>query len=136
TRIIVLRNVFGFGENILYKVPMVSNIYRTIKEISGAFFVQQKSIFKRVVLLEYPRKGAYQLGFVTSEAKGEVGCRLGKEVLSVFVPTSPNPTSGVLVFVPLEDVIELDMTVAAGMKMVISVGAVAPGNIKYPVTKK
>ena len=126
TRIIILRNIFGFGEKILYRLPMVSNIYRTIKEISFAFFVQKKSIFQRVVLVEYPRKGIYQLGFVTSDAKGEARERTGKSLLNVFVPTTPNPTSGVLVLVPSEETISLDMSVAEAMKMVISGGTVAP----------
>ena len=126
TRIIILRNIFGFGEKILYRLPMVSNIYRTIKEISFAFFVQKKSIFQRVVLVEYPRKGIYQLGFVTSDTKGEARERTGKSLLNVFVPTTPNPTSGVLVLVPSEETISLDMSVAEAMKMVISGGTVAP----------
>ncbi len=126
TRIIILRNIFGFGEKILYRLPMVSNIYRTIKEISFAFFVQKKSIFQRVVLVEYPRKGIYQLGFVTSDTKGEARERVGLALLNVFVPTTPNPTSGVLVLVPSEETISLDMSVAEAMKMVISGGAVAP----------
>ncbi|NQV04744.1 MAG: DUF502 domain-containing protein [Candidatus Omnitrophica bacterium] len=126
TRIIILRNIFGFGEKILYRLPMVSNIYRTIKEISFAFFVQKKSIFQRVVLVEYPRKGIYQLGFVTSDTKGEARERTGKSLLNVFVPTTPNPTSGVLVLVPLEETISLNMSVAEAMKMVISGGTVAP----------
>ncbi len=126
TRIIILKNRFGFGERILYRLPMVNNIYRTIKEISFAFFVQKKSIFQRAVLVEYPRKGIYQLGFVTSETGGEAREKIGKPVLNVFVPTTPNPTSGVLVFVPSEEAISLRMTVAEAMKMVISGGAIIP----------
>ncbi|MBU4311856.1 MAG: DUF502 domain-containing protein [Candidatus Omnitrophica bacterium] len=126
TRIIILRNIFGFGEKILYRLPMISNIYRTIKEISFAFFAQKTSIFQRVVLIEYPRKGIYQLGFVTSETKGEAQEKLGKKILNIFVPTTPNPTSGVLVLVPLEETITLCMSVAGAMKMVISGGTVVP----------
>ena len=80
-RIILLRNIFGFGERILYRVPMISTIYRTIKEISFAFFTQKNSIFQSVVLIEYPRKGIYQLGFVTSRAKGEVQAKTSKVLL-------------------------------------------------------
>lgn len=125
-RIIVLRNIFGFGEKILYKVPMINIIYRTIKEISFAFFVQKNTIFQSVVLIEYPRKGLYQLGFVISETKGEVQKKTNKTVVNVFLPTTPNPTSGMLVFVPQEDIAPLNMSVAEGMKMVISGGAVVP----------
>ena len=126
TRIIILRNIFGFGERILYRVPMISTIYRAIKEISFAFLVQKNTIFQRVVLVEYPRKDVYQLGFVVSETKGEAQRNIKRSAFNVFVPTTPNPTSGVLVFVPQEDAIPLDMSVAEGMKMVISGGAVTP----------
>ncbi len=126
TRIILLRNIFGFGEKILYRVPMINIIYRSIKEISFAFFVQKDTIFKKVVLIEYPRKGVYQLGFVTSETKGEVQRKTSDTVVNIFVPTTPNPTSGMLVFVSRDEIIPLDMSVSEGMKMVISGGAVIP----------
>lgn len=126
TRIIILRNIFGFGESILCKVPMINIIYRSIKEISFAFLVQKNSIFKRVVLIEYPRKGLYQIGLVISDTKGEIQEKTRESVLNVFVPTTPNPTSGILVFVPKEDTVPLDMSVAEAMKMVISGGAVVP----------
>lgn len=126
TRILILRNIFGFGERILYKVPMINIVYKTIKEISFALFIQKNTIFRRVVLIEYPRKGIYQLGFVISETKGEVQEKTNETILNVFVPTTPNPTSGMLVFVPQEDTIPLEMSVAEAMKMVISGGAVVP----------
>jgi len=126
TRIIILRNIFGFGEKVLYRVPMISTVYRTIKEISFAFFVQKNTIFQRVVLIEYPRKGLYQLGFVISETKGEIQKKTEGLVLNIFVPTTPNPTSGMLVLVREDETTPLDMPVAAGMKMVISGGAVVP----------
>ena len=126
TRIIILRNIFGFGEKILYKMPMISTVYRMIKEISFAFFVKKDTIFHKVILIEYPRKGLYQLGFVVSEAKGDVQEKTKEQVLNVFVPTTPNPTSGMLVLVPKEQVIPLDISVAEGMKMVISSGAIVP----------
>lgn len=130
TRIIILRNIFGFGERVLYKVPMISGIYRTIKEISVSFLVQGNTIFQRVVLVEYPRKGIYQLGFAISEAKGEIQKKTKEKVMNVFIPTTHNPTSGILAFVPAEDVIALDMSVADGMKMVISGGGVVPRDMK------
>ena len=125
-RIIVLRNIFGFGEKILYRVPMISTVYRTIKEISFAFLVQKDTIFKKVVLIEYPRKGLYQLGFIVSITKGEAHKKIGASLVNVFVPTTPNPTSGMMVIVPEDDVISLDMSVAEGMKFVISGGAFVP----------
>lgn len=134
TRIILLRNIFGFGERILCRVPMISTIYRSIKEMSSAFFSQSNSIFQKVVLVEYPRKGVYQLGFITSETRGEIQEKTKETVVNVFIPTTPNPTSGMLVFIPREDIVPLDMSVAEGMKMVISGGAVVP-KIYYGDTK-
>ncbi|MBU1148271.1 MAG: DUF502 domain-containing protein [Candidatus Omnitrophica bacterium] len=125
-RIIVLRNIFGFGEKILYKVPMISVIYGTIKEIWSTLFINKNTIFQRVVLIEYPRKGVYQLGFVVSGTKGEVQQKTKSTLLNIFVPTTPNPTSGVLVFVPQEETVSLDMSVAEAMKMVVSGGAIVP----------
>jgi len=125
-RVIFIRSIFGFGESILYKVPMIRAIYKGLKEISSAFFIDHKSIFKKVVLVEYPRKGVYSIGFITSEAQGEVQRKTRENVINVFVPTVPNPTTGMLVLVPQEDIIVLDMSVADGMKMVISGGAVTP----------
>lgn len=126
-RIIVLRNIFGFGERILYKVPMISVIYGTIKEIWATLFINKNTIFQRVVLIECPRKGVYQLGFVVSGTKGEVQQKTKNTLLNIFVPTTPNPTSGVLVFVPQEETVSLDMSVAEAMKMVVSGGAIIPG---------
>lgn len=126
TRIILLRNIFGFGEKILYRVPMISTVYRSLKELSFAFFVQRNTIFQKVVLVEYPRKGIYSIGFVTSGAWGEIEERTKEDLVNVFVPTTPNPTSGIFILVPKKDLIELEMSVSDGMKMVISGGAVVP----------
>lgn len=125
-RIILVRRIFGFGENILYKVPMISTIYKGLKEISAAFLSGHKSIFKKVVLVQYPKNGVYAIGFVTSETTGEAQEKTKENVINVFVPTTPNPTSGMLVLVPESDVIVLDMSVEDGMKMIISGGAVTP----------
>jgi uncharacterized membrane protein len=86
----------------------------------------QESIFKKVVLVQYPKNGVYAIGFITSEAQGEVQTKTKENVINVFVPTTPNPTSGMLVLVPREDIILLDMSVTEGMKMIISGGAVTP----------
>jgi uncharacterized membrane protein len=125
-RIIMLRNIFGFGERLLCKVPMVSTVYKSLKEMSLAFLSNQNSVFKKVVLLQYPKNGVYAIGFITSEAQGEIQAKTKETVVNVFVPTAPNPTSGMLVLVPREDIIMLDMSVAEGMKMIISGGAVTP----------
>ena len=123
------RNVIGkrliiFGESILAKIPVVNKIYRAIQQISHAFV--GKAIFTRVVLLQYPRKGIYSMGFVTSDTKGEIASEISKNCINVFLPTTPNPTSGYLLFVPEKDTISLSMSVEDAMKLVISGGAVTP----------
>jgi len=125
-RIIFVRKIFGFGENILCKVPMISTIYKGLKEMSAAFLSGHSSIFKKVVLVQYPKNGVYAIGFVTSETTGEAQEKTKENVINVFVPTTPNPTSGMLVLVPERDVIVMDMSVEDGMKMIISGGAVTP----------
>ena len=126
TRSIILRRLFSFGERLLYKIPMVNKIYTSIREVTNAFLAHGKTVFQRVVLVEYPRKGIYSLGFVTSESRGEVQVRTKECLINVFVPTTPNPTSGVFFMVPEESAINLDMTVEGGLKLVISGGAITP----------
>jgi len=125
-RIILIRNIFSFGESVLYKVPMISTIYKGLKEMSSAFLSNQESVFKKVVLVQYPKDGVYAIGFITSETRGEAQEKTKESVVNVFVPTTPNPTSGMLVLVPQEDLIYLDMPVSDGMKMIISGGVVTP----------
>jgi uncharacterized membrane protein len=126
TRNILIRNIFGLFEKFLYRLPLVSAIYGGMKEISYAFLDQKSSIFKKVVLVEYPRKGIYSLGFVTSETQGEAQDKTKKRLVNVFIPSTPSPATGMFMFVPQEEVIYLDMLVADGIKMVISGGAVVP----------
>ena len=123
------RNVIGrrlilFGESILARIPMVNKIYTAVQQISHAFV--GKVIFTRVVLLQYPRKGLYSIGFVTSDTKGEISSEVFKDSINVFLPTTPNPTSGFLLFVSKKDTISLSMSVEDAMKLVISGGAVTP----------
>ena len=127
TRVIVVRKFFAFFENILLKLPMINKVYGSIKEISGAFLGKRKSGFKKVVLVEYPRKGIYTLGFVTSEAKGEFQeAAHNPDLISIYVPTTPNPTSGYFVLLNRNEVIPLDISVEEALKVVISAGAIAP----------
>jgi uncharacterized membrane protein len=108
------------------RIPLANRIYNAVQQISTAFLGSTRSIFHTVVLLEYPRKGIYSLGFLTTEGTGEVQHKTADQVACVFVPTTPNPTSGMLVFVPKEDLIYLDMTTEDGLKLVVSGGVVAP----------
>ena len=114
------------GEWIVYKVPLISSIYSLLKQVFQTFLSNKNDAFTKVVLLEYPRKGIWILGFVSSDTQGEVKDKLGRELLNVFIPTTPNPTSGFLIFVPKEDTINVDMSVEDGIKFVISGGLVTP----------
>lgn len=114
------------GEKLLEKIPIISNIYFGVKQIINAFSIQGKEMFNKVVLVEYPRKGTYALGFITGECKGEVQDRTSAELINVFIPTTPNPTSGMLILVPNEEIIYLDMTVEEGLKLIVSAGIVVP----------
>lgn len=119
------RQVILFTERIFSRIPIARGIYSTVKQITNAFG-HDPSSFKRVVMVEYPRKGLYTLGFYTGESNGEIQGRAGKKVLNIFLPTTPNPTSGWLVLIPEEDVIFLDTSVEDGLKYIISGGGVVP----------
>ena len=125
--IIFLRKLFGFGERLFVKVPMIGKIYSVTKEIGSAFLGQgEKTFFKKVLLIEYPRRGIYSIGFSTGEDRAKLKDAAGKELVSVFVPTTPNPTSGVFLLVPTNEIRPLDMTVEQGLKIVVSSGAIVP----------
>ena len=114
------------GEQIIDRVPFVNTVYKTVKQIVDTFSKQNKAVFQSVVLTEYPRKGVYVLGFLTSKAQGEVQEKTGATMVNIFVPTTPNPTSGFLLMVPDDEVIDMQMSVADGMKLIVSGGAVNP----------
>jgi uncharacterized membrane protein len=127
------RRLISIGESIMTRIPLANRIYKAVQQISTAFLGSNRSIFHTVVLIEYPRKGIYSLGFLTTEGAGEVQHKTEKQVACVFVPTTPNPTSGMLVFVPHDQLIHLDMTTEDGLKLVVSGGVVAP---PYPTAIK
>lgn len=118
------KKLISFGEMILVKIPVLNGIYNTTKQIMESFSNKEKSAFRKVVLIEYPRPGIYSPGFLTGETPEEAIGKTGKRLVNVFVPTSPNPTTGYLVFVPLEDVIMLDMTIEDGFKLLLSAGVI------------
>ena len=116
------------GEKVIRKMPVISSIYSLLKQIFETFLSQKSRSFNEVVLVEYPRKGLWSIAFVSNrETGGEIADKSGQKTLSIFVPTTPNPTSGFLIFVPENDVIKLDMSVEDGIKYVISCGIVTPG---------
>lgn len=122
----LVTNLFNFGEAILKSIPVFNRVYILLKEITDAFFDDKKGLFKRAVFLEYPRKGIYALGFVTQERPWELGQKTGRQLVSVFVPSPPNPATGMFVFVPVEELIETTVTVEEAVKLVISGGAAVP----------
>ncbi|GAA6150093.1 MAG: DUF502 domain-containing protein [Pseudomonadota bacterium] len=127
------RSLLRYAESWVDQLPFVRSIYAGAKQIAETVFNQQDRSFEKACLVQYPRKDIWAIGFVSTEAKGEVATRAqtGSTLMSVFVPTTPNPTSGFLLFFPREDVIELDMTVEDAAKLVISAGLVYP-NAKDP----
>ncbi len=127
------RTVMRTGERILNRMPVIRSIYGTLKQIFETVFSHTSQSFREVVLIEYPRRGIWAIGFVTGVTRGEIQERVEPELINVFLPTTPNPTSGFLLFVPRAHVVRLDMTVEEGIKMVISSGIVAPDPDRLPV---
>ena len=113
-------------EGILNRLPVIRSLYSAIKQIMETVLANKSSAFRECVLIEYPRKGVWTVGFITGNTKGEVQERTPEKLINVFVPTTPNPTSGFLLFVPEQDVIRLKMPIEDGLKMVVSGGIVTP----------
>ena len=121
------RTIVAYGEQMFNSMPVVRNIYRALKQIFETALSQSSSSFQDVGLIEYPRKGLFAIVFISTDTGGEITDKAGEpEMVSVFLPTTPNPTSGYLLFVPKRDVIQLDMSVEDGAKLVISAGLVSP----------
>ena len=120
------RAFVGGWESLLERIPIVRSIYSAAKNFAEIVFSDSSQSFKRVLLIEYPRKGLYSLAFQTATDLGEVQGRTGEGVVSCFVPTTPNPTSGFIIIVPKKDITVLDMDVDEALKMIISLGVVIP----------
>lgn len=120
------RKLIGFGEKIFQKIPIMSNIYGTTKQITETLTKADKNSFRRVVLVEYPRMGIFSPGFLTSDAPFEANHKTNKQLISILIPTVPNPVTGFLIFVPIEDVIFLDMSIEEGFKLIITAGVIRP----------
>jgi len=130
TRNIAGRTVLQFWDNLVDRIPLARILYSSVKQLLQAFFFQNSGSFQRVALIEYPRRGIYVLGFITGESRGEIQVKTNKKMINVFVPTTPNPTSGFYVLVPEEDLILLDMSVEDAFKLLISGGIVSPNEMK------
>jgi uncharacterized membrane protein len=128
---LLARNYFGkriieWVDSALLRIPLLNKIYGATKQVNDAFSSSNKTAFRTVVLVEFPREGLYSVGFVTSEQTNEVKAKTAENVVCVFIPTTPNPTSGFLVLVAEDKVTKLDMSVADGIKYIISLGAITP----------
>ena len=122
------RSLISWGESLVERMPIVRSIYGGVKQIAETIFAQTETNFDKACLVEYPRKGIWAIAFVSTNAKGEISRRIPRDetLVSVFLPTTPNPTSGFLLFVPRSDVVELSMSVEDAAKLVISAGLVYP----------
>ncbi len=128
---IIVANLFGrklvaLWEALLARIPLVSSVYSAVKQISETMFSSNGNSFRKVLLVEYPRKGLWTVAFQTGTDVGEAQCKTGHEVINIYVPTTPNPTSGFFIMVPREEVVELEMSVDEGLRMIISMGSVVP----------
>lgn len=122
------KRIVDFGDQLLQKIPLINRVYVATKQISEAFFSPKRGIIKKPVLFEFPRKGMYSIGFYTEEARGPVNRALQQDSAAIFLPTTPNPTTGYLVFVPKSEIIELDMSIEEALKLVISGGIISPAD--------
>ncbi len=127
---IIGKRLIDYSDRIMQRLPLIKSIYTSTRQIIDAFSVQGKRAFQKVVLLEYPRKGLYVLGFITGSSRGEIQEKTHAHTLNIFVPTTPNPTSGMLILAPHNEVTELEMTVEEGLKVIISGGLFEPADFE------
>lgn len=123
---LVGRSLLRLTDRVLSQIPIVRNVYAAIKQLTEVLANNQQASFDRCVMVEYPKAGSWCIGFVSSYAKGEIGAKLGTKKIGVFVPTTPNPTSGFLIYVEESEAIALDMSVEEGAKMILTAGLVVP----------
>ncbi len=120
------RKLLQLWNKLLNKIPGFRGIYNALKQLSDTVFSPSGKSFKKALLIQYPRKGLWTIAFQTSDYQGEVAKKIGKELVNIYVPTTPNPTSGFFIMLAKEEVIELDMSVDEAFKLVISTGVVTP----------
>ena len=132
---VVVANLFGrqllaVGERLLARIPLVRAIYSAAKQLTETLFSGSGQSFRKVVLVEYPRAGLWTLAFLTGTGGAEVREKTGRDLINIFVPTTPNPTSGFFLMAAREDIIELDMPIDTALRIILSAGAVAPGETR------
>lgn len=131
----IVSNLFGrqlvlFGEKLLNRIPLVRTVYTSVKKITETIFSGSGKSFRKVVMVQYPRLGMWSLAFLTGDGAAEVEAHTGSDMVNVFIPTTPNPTSGFVLMVPRKDVIELSMSTDEGLRMILSAGVVVPESQK------
>lgn len=134
-------NFFGqrlvsWGESVLSRIPLVRSIYNSVKQVINTVLSTNSVAFRKVLLIEYPRKGLWTLGFQTGTVNSEIGSKINEEMVSLFIPTTPNPTSGFLVMIPKQEVIELNMSIDEALKFIISLGVMQSQTAMPLVTTK
>jgi uncharacterized membrane protein len=133
TQNFVGQKLVGWWDVVVRHIPVVGPLYTSVKQVSDTLLSSSGNAFRKALLIEYPRKGSYTIGFLTGIPGGDVVNHLKEEHVSVYVPTTPNPTSGFFLMVPKSEVIELDMTVDAALKYIVSMGVVAPSAPSAPM---
>lgn len=126
------RRAVEMWEYVLHHIPLVRSIYKSVKQIATTILASDGKSFRKVVLVEYPRRGAWSMGFLTNEHVEIESDRIENDMAAVFVPTTPNPTSGYIMMLARSDIIELDISIEDGFKYIISMGVIAPGKIQVP----
>ncbi len=124
------RKLVALWERVLNKIPGFRNIYNVLKKVSDTVFNTSTESFRKAFLIQYPSKGIWVIAFQSGDYKGEAQSIIGEEIINLFVPTTPNPTSGFFVMIPIKDAFELNMTVEEAFKIVISAGVVTPNSVK------
>ncbi|HMM53570.1 MAG TPA: DUF502 domain-containing protein [Candidatus Desulfobacillus sp.] len=120
------QRLLRFWEGVLSRIPVVKSVYYSVKQVSDTLFTSNGEAFRKALLIQYPRQGVWTIAFQTGQPGGDVANHLDSDCISVYVPTTPNPTSGFFLMLPRKDVIELDMSVDEALKYIISMGVVAP----------
>ncbi|HWA14129.1 MAG TPA: DUF502 domain-containing protein [Burkholderiales bacterium] len=129
---IIGQRLVQFGEGILARIPFVKSVYSSVKQVSDTLFSSSGQAFRKALLVQYPRQGSWTVAFLTGQPGGEVAAHLGGDYVSVYVPTTPNPTSGFFLMMPRAEVIELQMSVDEALKYIISMGVVPPPGNRNP----
>ena len=120
------RSLVAYWEDLMQRIPLVRSVYGGVRSFTETVLSNQGNSFRKVVIVEYPRKGMWSIGFITAEEVREISAKTGETQVCVYVPTTPNPTSGLIVLVPRREIIELEMSVDAAMKMIVTLGVVIP----------